>query len=278
MIKILIDSSADLTKEEIEQRNVTMIPIQISLNEHHYLDGVNIDHDTFYQLLTTTNEFPKTSQPSPQEFVEAFEKAKEANDDLICIILSSAVSGTFQSAKLAKAIVEYDRIHLIDSLTAVSAIRILCDHALSMIKQNASVEEIVDSLNDLKGRIKIFAALNTLDYLAKGGRISKTAATIGELTNIKPIVTVSQEGKVEIAGKRLGINKSISFIKEKMAEFDIDLNYPIYPLYSYGQENLNKLCQKLNDSYPLAQALQIGPTIGAHIGTEAFGICFVSKN
>ena len=215
MIKILIDSSADLTPQEISQKKVIMIPLQVAIQDKTYLDGINLDHDTFYNILTSSSEFPKTSQPSPQAFLEAFEEVKANNDELICILLSSALSGTYQSAKLAKDMVDYDKIYLIDSLSAVSAIRILCDKALEMINNNIDTITIVETLNNLKGRIKIFAALNTLDYLSKGGRISKTVATIGDLTNIKPIITVSEEGKVEIAGKRLGVNKSISFIKEK---------------------------------------------------------------
>lgn len=278
MIKILIDSSADLTPADIKAKDVTMIPIQITINDKSYLDGIDLDHDTFYDLLTNSEEFPKTSQPSPQEFLDAFEKAKANGDELICILLSSALSGTFQSAQLAKNIVGYDKIYLIDSLSAVSAIRILCDKALEMIQDGANSQQIITALNELKGRIKIFAALNTLDYLSKGGRISKAAATIGELTKIKPIITVNDEGKVEIAGKRLGINKSISYIKEKIDSFTIDQDYPIYSLYSFGEENLNKLQQKLiENNYELADAIQVGPTIGAHLGPEAFGICFVTK-
>ncbi len=278
MIKILIDSSADLTPQEISQKKVIMIPLQVTIQDKTYLDGINLDHDTFYNFLTSSDEFPKTSQPSPQAFLEAFEEVKANNDELICILLSSALSGTYQSAKLAKDMVDYDKIYLIDSLSAVSAIRILCDKALEMIDNNIDSNTIVNTLNDLKGRIKIFAALNTLDYLSKGGRISKTVATIGDLTNIKPIITVNGEGKVDIAGKRLGINKSISFIKEKIDSYTIDEAYPIYSLYTYGQDNLNKLEQKLTDNnYNINTKLQVGPTIGSHLGPEAFGICFVTK-
>lgn len=278
MIKILIDSSADLTPQEISQKKVFMIPLQVAIQDKTYLDGINLDHDTFYNILTSSSEFPKTSQPSPQAFLEAFEEVKANNDELICILLSSALSGTYQSAKLAKDMVDYDKIYLIDSLSAVSAIRILCDKALEMINNNIDTITIVETLNNLKGRIKIFAALNTLDYLSKGGRISKTVATIGDLTNIKPIITVSEEGKVEIAGKRLGVNKSISFIKEKIDSYTIDESYPIYSLYTYGQDNLNKLQQKLiTNNYKIATSLQVGPTIGSHLGPEAYGICFVAK-
>ena len=278
MIKILIDSSADLTPQEISQKKVIMIPLQVAIQDKTYLDGINLDHDTFYNILTSSSEFPKTSQPSPQAFLEAFEEVKANNDELICILLSSALSGTYQSAKLAKDMVDYDKIYLIDSLSAVSAIRILCDKALEMINNNIDTITIVETLNNLKGRIKIFAALNTLDYLSKGGRISKTVATIGDLTNIKPIITVSEEGKVEIAGKRLGINKSISFIKEKIDSYTVDGAYPIYSLYTYGQDNLNKLQQKLiTNNYKIDTSLQVGPTIGSHLGPEAYGICFVAK-
>lgn len=278
MIRILIDSSADFLKEEIESRNISFVPLQVTINETSYQDGVNLFKDEFYDMLVSNEEFPKTSQPSPQQFVEVFEKVKESGDELICILLSSALSGTYQSAVLAKQIVDYDKIHLVDTLTATVGTRILVDEAEKMIKEGKSVSEILDHLENLKSHVKILAAVDTLEYLCKGGRVSKTAAAIGEMANLKPVITVSTEGKVDVIGKRLGINKTVSFVIKKLEELGINENYPVYSLFTYGTTNCEKLETKLNkEGYQSNQRVQIGPAIGTHVGPEAFGLCFVEK-
>lgn len=278
MIRLLIDSSADFLKEEIESRNISFIPLQVTINDTSYQDGVNLFKDEFYDMLVSNEEFPKTSQPSPQQFVEVFEKAKESGDELICILLSSALSGTYQSAVLAKQIVDYDKIHLVDTLTATVGIRILVDEAEKMIKENKGASDIISHLEDLKSHVKILAAVDTLEYLCKGGRVSKTAAAIGEMANLKPVITVSTEGKVDVIGKRLGINKTVSFVIKKLEELGINENYPVYSLFTYGTTNCEKLEAKLNkEGYQSNQRVQIGPAIGTHVGPEAFGLCFVEK-
>ena len=164
-----------------------------------------------------------------------------------------------------------------DSLSATAGVRLLVSIAKERIEQGQSIEAIVSMLEEIKSKIHIFAAVDTLDYLCKGGRLSKTAATIGEMANIKPVITV-HEGTVEVAGKRLGINKTISFLAKKLEEFKPDPKYPIYALYTYGEENLQKMIQKLEaKDYPLAHTLQLGSVIGTHIGPNAFGICYIEK-
>lgn len=278
MIKIIIDSSADLLKDEIQHKGVTLVPLQVNINGINYQDGVNLEHDQFYELLVNTNEFPKTSQPSPNDFVTLFEEIKENKDQAICILLSSALSGTCQSALLAKNIVDYDDIYIIDSLTAVAAIRILVDKALSMVQDGSDCKTIVATLNELKSHIKIFAGLNTLEYLAKGGRIPKGVATIADFTKLKPIITVSNEGKVEVIGKRIGIKKAITYILEQLQSTSVDSSYPFYSLYTYGNDNIDLLESKLSETnINIAARVQVGPTVGSHIGPNVFGVCFVEK-
>ena len=133
-------------------------------------------------------------------------------------------------------------------------------------------------MEELKGRTQIFAAVDTLEYLAKGGRISKAAAAIGDMANLKPIITVSREGSVEVVGKGIGVNRTLSAIQKKIAAFQIDENYPVYSLFSYGEENCVKLEQKMEkNGCKVDSRKQIGPAIGTHIGPEAFGACFVEK-
>ncbi len=275
MIRLLVDSSSDYTKTELDELKLEMVPLQISVNDHHYLDGIDLDKDTFYDILMNSKEFPKTSQPSPNNFLTIFEDAKKKGDELICILLSSALSGTYQSAKLAKTMCEYDGIHLIDSLSATIGIRTLVNYALKMISEGKDAKTITDRLEDIKGHLRIIAGVDTLEYLCKGGRVSKAAATIGGLANIKPIIAVSKEGKVEVIAKKRGTNKALSFLKEKIESYDIDKDFDIFTVYTYGEENTIKL-EELLDIKPSGR-IQIGPTIGAHVGPGAFGIVFVER-
>lgn len=275
MIRIVVDSSSDYTKKEIADRDITMIPLQITLNDKHYYDGIDLEKDEFYTMLMGTKEFPKTSQPSPEAFLNVFSEAKEADDEVICILLSSALSGTYQSAKLAKEMCEYDKIYLIDSLSATIGIRVLVEHARKMKNEGKSAKEIFEAIEDIKGRLMILAGVDTLEYLCMGGRVSKTVATIGGLANIKPIITVSKEGKVEVVAKRRGTNKTLMHLGELIKIYQVDDDYDIYSVYTYGEENTKKLEESLG--LKITDRIQIGPTIGAHVGPGAFGIVFVTK-
>lgn len=275
MIRIVVDSSSDYTKKEIADRDITMIPLQITLNDKHYYDGIDLEKDEFYTMLMGTKEFPKTSQPSPEAFLNVFSEAKKADDEVICILLSSALSGTYQSAKLAKEMCEYDKIYLIDSLSATIGIRVLVEHARKMKNEGKSAKEIFEAIEDIKGRLMILAGVDTLEYLCMGGRVSKTVATIGGLANIKPIITVSKEGKVEVVAKRRGTNKTLMHLGELIKIYQVDDDYDIYSVYTYGEENTKKLEESLG--LKITDRIQIGPTIGAHVGPGAFGIVFVTK-
>ena len=273
MIRLLVDSASDYTQEEIRNKNLYFVPLQIQIEGKKYLDGVDIDKETFYEKMMNSKEFFKTSQPSPQEFLDIFEEVKKKQETLICLSLSSKLSGTYQSACLAKDMVDYENIYIVDTLTAVAGIRLLCEVAINWIDENRSVENIVSGLEELKEHVHIYAGLDTLEYLAKGGRISKTAAAIGTLASIKPIICV-EHGEVVVAGKTRGVNKATSVVCEKMQSDIVDTLYPVYTLYSYGLENVEKLESKLDLD---VNRVRIGSTIGVHIGPNAFGVCFVSK-
>ena len=278
MIRIIVDSSADYSLAEIEKKQMTLVSLNISLGEKTYQDGFDISRDQLYEWLIESGDFPKTAQPSPETFLKHFEEAKAAGDDVICILLSSALSGTCQSAHLAKNMADYDNIHIIDSLAATHLIRFLANKACAMRDAGHTAEEIVAAVEELKGRIKVIAAVDTLEYLCRGGRVSRAAAAIGNMANLKPIITVTPEGEVSVIGKCMGKNKSMSFIVNAAQEYEIDENYPIYSIYSYGQENCISLEAKLVSSgYTLRSRKQLGATIGCHVGPGAFGVLFVRK-
>lgn len=276
MIRILVDSASDVAIKNDE--NITVVPLKINMNDNEYYDGINIGHDEFYEMLTASKTFPKTSQPSPQAFAEEFEKAKEQGDELICILLSSGVSGTYQSACLAKDIVDYDRIYVIDSLTGAYGAYILLEEAQKMIAQGCTSEEIVDRIEELKGQIQIYLSVDTLEYLNRGGRLDKASAVIGGIAKIKPVITISKEGKVDVVAKAIGMVRAMNSIVNYVQEDEIDTSYPVYTIYTLGTTNIEKLEKKLEaNGISVKERVQLGPVVGSHVGPEAFGIIFVKK-
>ena len=277
MIKFLLDTSSDFTVEEVKAKGMDLVPLHITLGEADYKDAYDLTKDAFYELLTTNEEFPKTSQPTPQDFVDAFEDAKEKGDELICILLSSRLSGTFQSATLAKSIVEYDNIHLVDSLGATHMIRIMVEYAQNLAAEGKGVKEIVEALEEMKSKIKVLAVVDTLEYLCKGGRVSKTTAAIGEAAKVKPMITVAN-GEVAVIGKSLGKNKAIGNLLKALGECEVDERFPIYSVSTLGTENCEVFEKRLTDAgYSFRERLQIGATIGTHVGPGVFGMIFVTK-
>lgn len=278
MIKIMVDTSADYTVEETKEKGIDLLPIHITMGDKDYRDAYDLTKEQFYELLTESDEFPKTSQPSLQDLLDAFEAVKENGDELIYITLSSALSGTYQSAVLAKNMTEYDKIYLVDSLTATHLVRVIADHAKKMADEGATAEQIVEELESLKGRVKVFAAVDTLEYLYKGGRLSKTSAVLGEMARIKPLITVNEKGEVAVVGKCMGKNKAITTLLKMIGERQIDTSFPRYSVYTKGLENSDVFEKRVEESgIEITERYQIGATIGAHIGPGVFGLIFVEK-
>lgn len=278
MIRIVVDSSSDYQTEEIREKKLDLVTITITIGGKQYVDGVDLDRNQFYEILEETGEFPKTSQPSPQQFLDIFLDAKEKGDEVVCITLSSALSGTYQSALLAKDMAEYEPIYIIDSRTATCNIKVLADYARNLADSGQNAEEMVRQIEELKFRVKVVAALDTLEYLSRGGRLSRTAAALGDMAGLKPLITITEEGEVAVLGKALGKNKAISHILRHLEKLKIDEAFPVYSIYSYGTENCERFEEKLESKeIHMTERLQIGATIGAHIGPEAFGIIFVEQ-
>ena len=191
MIKFLIDSGSDCNKEQLQEKGIEYIPIAISIGDKSFRDG-EISKDEFYKLTQESEEFPKTAQPSPQDFIDIFEKIKADGDELICILLSSGLSGLIQSATLAKNMVEYDKIHIVDSLSATFVIKVLVDYGIQLRDSGKTAEEIVAAIKEIQPKVRMYAVLDTLDNLYKGGRLSKIEAGIGTIAKIKPLIYFRQ--------------------------------------------------------------------------------------
>lgn len=278
MIRIIVDSSADYTQEELKEKNIQEVSVLINIGDKSYRSGIDIKANELYEMLIAGEEFPKTSQPSPQDYYDVFEEAKENGDSVICITISSNLSGTFQSATLAKSMVDYEDIHLIDSLAATHLVRVMTDYACKLRDEGKSVTEIVNAVRELQPRVKVLAGVDTLEFLYKGGRLNKATAVIGELANLKPMLSVTEEGTLSVVGKCIGRNKAISYIVKAMEEKELDSDFPVYSLYAYGTENTEKLEQKLETiGIHCTERLQLGATIGTHVGPGAFAVVYVEK-
>lgn len=281
-IRIITDTASDMEFGELEKLDAGCVPMSISFGDECRKDLYEITKEGFYRRMLDSEELPKTSQPSPAEFVPYFEEAKRKKDQLIVILLASSLSGTMQSARIAKDEVEYDGIYLIDSCTAACGERFLVEAARKYINMGKSAEEVVELIQELKGRVKILACLETLENLYKGGRLTRTQNAIINVLNIKPVITLDKTGAISIIYKNRGIHKSCKWMVEYMAGQKLDDICPPAALYTHFSENALEFAAKCREAgvhIPEERLFNIGPTIGTHVGTGAFGIAYIeAKN
>ena len=284
MIKILVDSASDITEAEATKKGIHMIPLEVRFGEEVYLDGVNLLPNEFLDKLVESNELPKTSQINEYRWHEKFTELTANGDQVIAITISSKLSGTYNSARLAAKKFP-DQVFVIDSLSAATGERILCDYALRLIQEGKSVTAICDELENKKHKIQVIAVVDTLKYLRKGGRVSTLTAFAGELLSIKPVIGVVN-GEVKMIGKAMGSKKSNNLLMQlvqKCGGINFDMPYGLI-FSGYRQEYLQKY---IEDSACLWQdyiqdakdipVYMYGSTIGTHVGPNALGIAFFAK-
>lgn len=279
MLRILTDSTSDITIQEAKDLNIELVPLTVCFGEEHYEDGVDLSLGEFYDKLSVCEKLPTTSQPSPEKFIAHYEAAKNAGDDILCILLSSCISGTCQSAKIAKEEGEYDNVYIIDSLNATVGLALLVYRAIALRSEGQDVHTIVQELEQAKYDICLFAVVDDLKYLRKGGRLSGAAAIAGGLLGIKPVVQVA-DGKVSMAGKARGLPGAYVAIFKLIAERGgIDDRYPIGVGYTGHRHGLEPFMRFVTQNLHLEKPLEfaIGTVIGTHAGPGACGIAYFRK-
>ena len=280
-VKIFIDSGSDITEKEAKQLRIGFLPIEVRFGNEEYYDGVDLTHENFYDKLESSNEFPKTSQINPFRFEECFTKATFDGSEVVMITLSSKISGTYQSA-LEGAKNFKDKVYVVDSLNACAGQRILGLYALKLASEGKSAKEIKDELDKAKLKIKVFAVIDTLEYLKKGGRISATSAFVGTMLSIKPVIGVV-DGVIKVLGKAMGTKKSYNLLTSIIEKNEvIDTSLPHGFLYSGNDitplQNYKPLLSKLiNEPLDNVPCYPLGSTIGSHIGSGAVGIAYFVK-
>lgn len=278
-IRIITDSTSDISIKQANQMNINIVPLKVIFEDKEYKEGVDISIDGFYEKLVKAERLPTTSQPSPDDFLEYFNKGKAAGDSMIVLLISAKLSGTYQSAMIAKEMANYEDIFIIDSATTASALRILVEQALKLRDEEMKVNEIVSRLMDLKERLMLFAMVDTLEFLHKGGRLSKSSTILGTLLKFKPVISV-KDGVLVVVGKERGTNKAIGRIIEAIEENgEIDRNYPVYLGYTAQDDQCRLLRDKLKENYKLGgmNMYPVGCVVGTHAGPGACVITYVKK-
>ena len=276
MLRIIIDSSANIFQSEAEELGIKILPLGINFEDEEYLDDVTISIDEFYQKLTTTKVFPKTSLLSMELMEKEFTDAKNAGDEVLLMVISSQLSGTYNCAKLVKEQGDFNNVYIYDTLGATAVNRILVDVAIK--NKNKPVNEIIEILNEVRKDICIFASVDTLEYFYKGGRLSKTSAVVGSMLNLKPVLTLTTEGKLEVVTKVIGLNKAIKTVKDMVDKVGgVNTNYSTYFLYSMNKTNGEKLQSSFLELQD-AKLLNICSVIGCHTGPGLAAFCFVKNN
>lgn len=276
--KIIVDSTADLFPEL--KNRVSVVPLTVHFGEKEYLDGVTIDHKTFYEKLVESDELPTTSQVTPEAFIKEFQKIKENGDSAVVITISSKLSGTYQSAVIAAE--DFDSIYIVDSGTAAIGSGILAEMALKLADGGITANEIAEILNREKEKIVIVALLDTLEYLKKGGRISKTVAFAGAVLNIKPVISVF-DGEIAVLGKARGSKMGNNLLVQEIEKAGgVDFEKPVLLGFTGLSDAL--LLKYIEDSrYLWEQGLKdirytaIGSVIGTHAGPGAIAAAFFKK-
>ncbi len=278
-VRIIVDSATDYVESIADK--ITVLPMTVRFGDTEYMDGVTITKHGFYEKLIESDELPTTSQIMPLAFEEAYRAALAKGEDVVVITLSSKLSGTYQSACIARDEVG-GNIYVVDSLSVAIGEGILAQRAVELMEEGKSAKEIADVLTKEREDIRLIALLNTLEYLKKGGRISKTVAFAGEMLSLKPVVNV-QSGEVNMLGKARGSRQGNNLlVKEIENAGGVDFERPL--LLGYSGLNADLLNKYIEDSADLWKEYRetlpvalIGSIIGTHIGPGAIAVAFFKK-
>jgi DegV family protein with EDD domain len=275
MIKIVTDSTAYLPEEFVTKHDITVVPLYVHFGTEALKEGVELSNEVFYRRLKEAPELPSTSQPSPGEFHRVFAPLIDAGHEILVLTISSKLSGTWNSAMAAKEMLPDAPITVIDSLSTSVGLHLMIDAALEAAAAGATTQEIVEQIERIKQEMEIFFVVDTLEYLAKGGRIGNAQAFLGTMLKVKPIL-VLQEGAIEplekVRSKRKATARMLELVEEYIdgqgSAARLAITNALVPDEAelLGQE----LTRRLGCAQPLVGDL--GPVVGTHTGPGCLGI------
>ena len=277
-VKIVVDSTADLMPHVAEK--LTVVPLTIRFGSEEFVQGVDITNQAFYEKLVESDVLPTTSQATPFQFEEVFQSCVDAGDDVVCITLSQKLSGTCQSATVAASVFP-GKVYVVDSESVAIGAGILAEYALNLSDQGKTAEAIYEELLAARRKVRVLAMLDTLEYLKKGGRISKTVAFAGELLQLKPVVCID-DGEIKMVGKARGSKQGNNLLVQEIGKAGgVDFSMPLMLGYTGLSDVL--LQKYIRDSAALWEGrieqlpqTIVGSVVGTHAGPGAVAVAFFS--
>ncbi|WP_369297770.1 DegV family protein [uncultured Neglectibacter sp.] len=278
MVKILTDSSCDLSPKRCAELGVEMLPITVNFSGESFRANIDITNDQFYEKLAAAKELPKTAQITPAEFEEIFRPYKDSGDEVVCLFISSRMSGTLQSATVAKDILGAKNIYLPDTLNVTFALGLLVEEAVKMRDRGLSAAEIAQQVEGLVPRVRLWALIDDLKYLKMGGRLSATSAMVASILGICPIITL-KDGLVEVVGKARGRKAAFQFIRKLIDKEPISADYGVstgHAAVPRTREDFKEYLEEVLKKKELYD-MDIGSIVGTHTGPGACGLAYIKK-
>ena len=274
-VRIVCDSTCDLLPAL--KARVDLVHLTVYFGEEEYIDGVDLTAQAFYEKLAASDVMPSTSQASPFAFGEAFEAAVNAGDEVVCIAVSSGLSGTYQSAVIAAGDFP-GKVWVVDSQNIALSEAILVEYALRLVDEGKSAAEIAQELTEVREKVHLFAVVDTLEYLQRGGRVSKAVAIAGGMLSIKPIIGIV-DGKVAMIGKARGNKAANRQMNQEIEKLGIDLTKPMLVGYTGVDDSLlQKYMTECGDFWPEGTPSSIvSGVVGTHAGPGAVAVAFFAK-
>ena len=280
-IRLVTDSTADLN--EATRSRVTVVPLTVRFGEEEYLDAVTIDHRRFYEKLIESDALPTTSQPSPEAFAKVYREAVDCGEQVLVITISSGLSGTYQSASIAAMDFPAGSVYVVDSKTVTIGASILTERALALVDAGLDAGEIAKQLEVEREQVRLIALLDTLEFLKRGGRISKTAAFARGLLSLKPVICI-EDGVIRTLGKARGSKQGNNLLVQEIGRSGgVDFSRPVMLGYTGLSDEL--LQKYIRDSaalweehLPALRTTCVGSAIGTHAGPGAVAVAYFCKN
>lgn len=271
-IRLIADSTCDITIKDCERMGIELIPLKVTIDGKTYLDKFELTNEEFYEKMAKAEDIPVTTLASPHDFMGKFDEYPD--DDIICITVSSKLSGTYQSAVIAKEETGRNNIHIIDSCSVSLGAGILVEYAAKMIENGENAADISAKLSKIAPKIELYAVVDTLKYLVKGGRLGKASGAVGSLLGIKPILRV-KDGVIENVSKERGMAKAVAKMKALVEENTdyLENDFPVTYGHSNNESGMESLMAQMSRS---GSRYFIGSVVGTHAGPGAVGIAVVN--
>jgi DegV family protein with EDD domain len=274
MLKIVMDSAGEIPDEWRKEFNVEVIPVNIQFENKTYQQGIDLSNDDFYRLADSTGVIPKTSQPTPQQFIELYKKIAQASDTILSLHVTSKLSGTFNSAVMAAQELK-DRLKIIpyDSGSGSAAIGFMCKEARQLDRAGATLQAILNRLDEIRRDVNIVLTLDTLEYARRSGRVKKLQATLAALINIKPII-ILKDGALDMKERVRTRQRALSRVLEIIHERVDDRLVNVAVVHSQSLDTAKQLLQKVNETLHVNELILSELSIGvaANLGPGTIGI------